>query len=65
MIRRGVEHTQKDQYCADHNVFIIENLCNLDMVLTGDTVKTFEADIYPINFDFMSGLPCRVAAFVD
>ena len=28
-VRRGREHTPKDQYCADRGVFIIENLCNL------------------------------------
>ena len=28
-IRRGKEHTPKDQYCADRGVFIVENLCNL------------------------------------
>lgn len=28
-VRRGKEHTPKDQYCADRGAFIIENLCNL------------------------------------
>lgn len=32
-VRRGIEHTPKDQYCADRGVFIIENLCNLGKVL--------------------------------
>ena len=32
-VRRGKEHTLKDQYCADHGVFIIENLCNLQSVI--------------------------------
>ena len=32
-VRRGKEHTPTDQYCADHGVFIIENLCNLCSVL--------------------------------
>ena len=32
-IRRGKEHPLTDQYCADHGVFVVENLCNLDSVL--------------------------------
>ena len=27
-MRRGAEHTPKDQYCADRGVFVVENLCN-------------------------------------
>ena len=57
-IRRGKEHTPKDQYCADNGVFVIENLCNLDKIIrTG-----FTAHIYPVNFADMTGLPCRVVA---
>ena len=32
-VRRGKEHTPKDQYCADKDVFIIENLCNLKILV--------------------------------
>ena len=34
-VKRGSEHTPKDQYCADRGVFIIENLCNLEQLLNG------------------------------
>lgn len=61
-IRHGKEHTQKDQYCADNRVFIVENLCNLDMILQGKHYNTFTANTYPIKFEGMSGLPCRVVA---
>ncbi len=61
-IRRGPEHTPKDQYCADKGVFIIENLCNLEMVLQGKPFNSFIANTYPINFEGLSGLPCRVVA---
>ncbi len=61
-IRRGKEHTPKDQYCADKGVFIVENLCNLDQVLEGKKHNNFVAKTYPINFEGMSGLPCRVIA---
>lgn len=59
-VRRGKEHTPKDQYCADKGVFIIENLCNLSKVL--ESGSEFIACTYPMNYAEMSGLPCRVIA---
>lgn len=59
-IRRGAEHTPKDQYCADRGVFIIENLCNLKKVIQHNT--RFIAYTYPLNYAEMTGLPCRVVA---
>lgn len=61
-VRRGKEHTPKDQYCADHGVFIIENLCNLKNVL--DKGPFFTAHTYPMNYTEITGLPCRVVAQV-
>lgn len=61
-VRRGKQHTPKDQYCADHGVFVVENLCGLDQVLNGRNSSEFIANTYPINFEGMSGLPCRVIA---
>lgn len=59
-VRRGKEHTPMDQYCADHGVFIIENLCNLYSILK--IRNTFIANTYPMNYAEMTGLPCRVVA---
>jgi kynurenine formamidase len=59
-VRRGQEHTPKDQYCADRGVFIVENLCNLKSLLGDDSQRRFTAHTYPIKFADMSGLPCRV-----
>lgn len=56
-IRRGKEHTPKDQHCADQGVFVIENLCNLKAVVGECIVNT-----YPMNYAEMTGLPCRVVA---
>ena len=56
-VRRGKEHTPKDQFCADHGVFIIENLCNLKAVIGECIIHT-----YPMNYAEMTGLPCRVVA---
>ena len=61
-IRRGKEHTPKDQYCADKGVFIVENLCNLEKILRNEKQNYFIANTYPINFSDMTGLPCRVIA---
>ncbi len=58
-VRRGKEHTPKDQYCADRGVFIIENLCNLQS-LVGDDQLVIHT--YPMNYAEMTGLPCRVVA---
>lgn len=55
-VRRGREHTPKDQYCADKGVFIIENLCNLKAVLSAG--GHFTACTYPMNYAEMTG--CRV-----
>ncbi|MBQ7962248.1 MAG: cyclase family protein [Clostridia bacterium] len=58
-IRRGSEHTPADQYCADRNVFVIENLCNLNLLTdTQDIIM----HTYPMNFTGLTGLPCRVIA---
>jgi kynurenine formamidase len=61
-VRRGQEHTPKDQYCADRGVFIVENLCNLKSLLGDGKQRLFTAHTYPIKFAGMSGLPCRVVA---
>lgn len=59
-IRRGKEHVPTDQRCADKNTFIIENLCNLKALL--DVSNKFTANVYPMNYVGITGLPCRVIA---
>ena len=59
-IRCGKEHTPKDQYCANHGVFIVENLCNLHKVIEAGGMCLINT--YPVNFADMTGLPCRVVA---
>ena len=61
-VRRGKEHTPKDQYCADRGTFIIENLCNLKTL--AQQTEYFTANTYPMNYADMTGLPCRVVAEV-
>lgn len=57
-----IEHTSKDQYCADRGVFVVENLCNLAGITGGKKANIFTANTYPLNFSEMTGLPCRVVA---
>ena len=62
-VRRGKGHTVTDQYCADRDTFIVENLCNLQSVLS--ISDTFTVNTYPMNYAEMTGLPCRVIAQVE
>ncbi len=59
-VRRGPEHQIKDQHCADRNVFIVENLCNLKSLLGNESSRAFTANTYPMNYSGVTGLPCRV-----
>lgn len=61
-IRQPAEHPQIDRYCADHDVFVIENLTNLDLLLKETKNRDFIVHTYPVNYEGLSGLPCRVVA---
>lgn len=61
-IRKPAEHPQADQYCADHGVFVIENLANLDELLAAAKEQPFLVHTYPVNYEGLTGLPCRVVA---
>ena len=56
-IRRGKEHVPADQRCADRNVFVVENLWDLQAL-----PKQFTANTYPMRFLGITGIPCRVVA---
>jgi kynurenine formamidase len=60
-IRRGAKHTPADRYCAEHGVFVVENLTNLGLLLERPDAP-FEVLTFPIRFEGLSGLPCRVVA---
>ncbi|MCM1988844.1 cyclase family protein [Oceanirhabdus seepicola] len=63
-VRRDVEHTETDQYCANHGVFIVENLCNMKKLLGVEKSIQFKANTYPLNYKGLTGIPCRVVAKV-
>lgn len=59
-IRRTPEHVPADQRCADRGVFVIENLWDLNKVLS--VSAHFTAHTYPMRYLGITGLPCRVIA---
>lgn len=61
-IRRPPEHIGTDIKCAEHGVFVVENLCGLKSLLKGRDHAFFRANTYPVSFEGLSGLPCRVIA---
>lgn len=61
-MRRGKEHTEYDRFCAERNVFAVENLCSLSEVLKITDECT--VNIYPMRLIGATGLPCRVIAEV-
>lgn len=63
-IRKPAEHFRADQYCADNGVFVIENLANLEILLAAAKGQPFLVHTYPVNYEGLTGLPCRVVAEV-
>jgi len=63
-VQKPAKHFQVDQRCAAHNVFIIENLSNLDKLAQAADGRTFTVYCAPLNFSGLTGLPCRVVAEV-
>ena len=61
-VQKPTKHRAVDQYCADRNIFIIENLDNLDALDGKGNVTVFTA---PLKRAGLSGLPCRVIAEVE
>ena len=62
-IRRGTEHVPVDRLCAEHGVFVVENLCDLNTLLDVNTPVTMRT--YPVRIAGITGLPCRVIAEIE
>lgn len=60
-VRRGKEHTPTDQKCAERGTFVIENMAQLEKLPTD---RTFAVHTYPMRYEGMTGLPCRIVAEV-
>lgn len=63
-IRRGAEHVEIDQHCANSGVFVVENLANLDLLFKKAGTGAFTVYTFPVNMEGISGLPSRVVAEV-
>lgn len=61
-IRRGEEHIPADRHCAAHGTFVVENLVNLQALLSCG--GTGIVHTYPMNLVGATGIPCRVIAEV-
>lgn len=61
-LRKGSEHPEADEFCANNNVFIVENLVNLGKLFNESGGKNFTVHTYPLNLVGFSGIPCRVVA---
>ena len=64
-VRRGVEHTPTDQWCADHGVVIVENLANTGLLLQAAGQCQFTVYTFPLSIAELTGLPCRVIAEIE
>lgn len=64
-LQKPAKHMQVDLRCAAQNVFIIENLCNLDKLAAAVGTDPFTVYCAPLNFQGLTGLPCRVVAEVE
>lgn len=58
-IRRGTEHKDIDIYCANHNVFILENLINLNQLMPNMSLTLY---CFPLKITKNTGITCRVIA---
>lgn len=63
-IRKGAEHTPMDQHCADHGVFIVENMDGMQELLGGAPYARCVVNTFPVSYSGTTGLPCRVVAEV-
>ncbi|SHK27959.1 Kynurenine formamidase [Clostridium cavendishii DSM 21758] len=61
-IKKGSKHRYVDQYCADRNVFIVENINNLDLLWSNAKDNSFTMYTFPLNIKGTTGLTSRVIA---
>ena len=61
-LQKASQHGKVDQHCADHNIFVIENLCNIDVLYEKVQHNSFTVYCFPLNLLDSTGLSCRVIA---
>jgi len=60
ILKKVLKHFSKER-----EPFIIENLCNLKLILNGKKAAYFKASTFPMHFEGFSGNPCRVVARIE
>lgn len=62
-VQKVEKHPRADKYLAENDIFVIENLCNLDIVQE-KIKKDLTIYCFPLNLEVgeTTGLPCRVVA---
>ncbi len=60
-VKRKEGHREADMYCAAHNIFVIENIINLNQVKQ----DTFKFYCFPLPLKNSSGLPVRLIAEIQ
>lgn len=61
-VRRGKEHTEADRFCADRDVFVVENISGMEELLSGEKAAEFTAYTAPMRYRGVTGIPCRILA---
>ncbi|STX51478.1 Putative cyclase [Legionella busanensis] len=60
-IRRGKEHALADKRCEAQSVYIVENITNLDSLIT-QVKGDFQIHLMWLNLPEKTGLPCKIVA---
>lgn len=60
-VRKGREHRAADQFFADQDIFVVENLYNLEMLMEY-CGREFIVHTYPLAMNGVTGLTSRVVA---
>ncbi len=63
--KKPADHPRIDQHCANHGIFVIENLNHLDLLLEESKRNHFTTYTFPVNMVGFTGLPCRIIAEIS
>jgi len=61
-VKLGQNHAKTDQYLANHNIFVVENLYNLHSLFEEAGGQSFIVNTFPLKLEGYTGLPTRVIA---
>jgi kynurenine formamidase len=61
-VKLGQNHAKADQYLANHNIFVFENLYNINSLFKEINEQSFIVNTFPLKLEGYTGLPTRVIA---